>query len=54
MLLTKRNQPALQEAERASIPVIAIDSNVEDKDLIASIVESDNVAMGKMAGADTL
>ena len=46
-------KPALQEAERASIPVIAIDSNVEDKDLIASIVESDNVAMGKMA-AQTL
>ena len=46
-------KPALQEAERAGIPVIAIDSNVEDKDLIASIVESDNVAMGKMA-AETL
>ena len=40
-------KPALKEAERADIPVIAIDSNVEDKDLIASIVESDNVAMGK-------
>ena len=46
-------KPARQEAERASIPVIAIDSNVEDKDLIASIVETDNVAMGKMA-AQTL
>ena len=46
-------KPALKEAERAGIPVIAIDSNVEDKDLIASIVESDNVAMGKMA-AETL
>lgn len=41
---------ALEEADRAGIPVIAIDSNVEDKDLIATIVESDNTAMGRMAG----
>ncbi len=43
-------KPALQEAERADVPVIAIDSNVEDKDLLATLVESDNLAMGKMAG----
>lgn len=41
---------ALEEADRAEIPVIAIDSNVEDKELVATIVESDNTAMGKMAG----
>lgn len=43
-------KPALEEADRAGIPVIAIDSNVEDKDLLATLIESDNTAMGKMAG----
>ena len=43
-------KPALEEAKRADIPVIAIDSTVTDVDLIVTTIESDNVAMGRDAG----
>jgi ribose transport system substrate-binding protein len=42
-------KPALEEAKRANIPVVAIDSSVTDTDLLISTVESNNVDMGKMA-----
>jgi len=42
-------KPALVEAERAGIPVIIIDSQVADKDLIVSLIESNNVKLGRLA-----
>lgn len=43
-------EPALVECERAGIPVINIDSPVTNKDLVASIIVSDNVDAGRQAG----
>lgn len=43
-------EPALVEAERAGIPVINIDSVVTNKDLVQSIIVSDNVDAGRQAG----
>lgn len=43
-------EPALVEAERAGIPVINIDSVVTNKDLVKSIIVSDNVDAGRQAG----
>lgn len=43
-------EPALVEAERAGIPVVNIDSVVTNKDLVKSIIVSDNVDAGRQAG----
>lgn len=40
-------KPALESAERAGIPVIAVDAPVYDTDLVVSTVASDNVLAGK-------
>lgn len=41
---------ALVEAEAAGIPVIAIDTEVADAELVASTIISDNVEAGRLAG----
>lgn len=43
-------KPALKEAEEAGIPVIAIDTEVADPELVASTIVSDNVDAGRLAG----
>lgn len=43
-------KPALKEAEEAGIPVIAIDTEVADADLVACTIVSDNVDAGRLAG----
>ena len=43
-------KPALKEAEEAGIPVIAIDTQVADADLVCSTIVSDNVDAGRLAG----
>lgn len=43
-------KPALVEAEEAGIPVIAIDTEVADSELVASTIVSDNVDAGRLAG----
>ena len=42
-------KPALEEAKRAGIPVIAIDSVVTDNELVVTTIESDNTQLGRMA-----
>lgn len=46
-------KPALEEAKKAGIPVIAIDTEVADVDLVASTIVSDNTDAGRIA-AQTL
>lgn len=46
-------KPALEEAKKAGIPVIAIDTEVADADLVASTIVSDNTDAGRIA-AQTL
>lgn len=43
-------KPALVEAQEAGIPVIAIDTEVADSDLVACTIVSDNVDAGRLAG----
>ncbi len=43
-------EPALVEADRAGIPVINIDSPVANRDLVKSVIVSDNVDAGKQSG----
>lgn len=38
--------PALKECQKANIPVIAVDTPVEDMDLVAAVVASDNYQAG--------
>lgn len=46
-------KPALEEAHKAGIPVIAIDTEVADADLVTSTIVSDNTDAGRIA-AQTL
>lgn len=43
-------EPALFEARRAGIPVVNIDSPVANPSMVASIIVSDNVDLGRLAG----
>ncbi len=43
-------KPALVEAKEAGIPVIAIDTEVADSELVVSTIVSDNVDAGRLAG----
>lgn len=43
-------KPALEAAEKAGIPVIAIDTEVADSNLVASTIVSDNTDAGRIAG----
>jgi ribose transport system substrate-binding protein len=45
-------RPALEAAEEASIPVINVDSPVFDRDMVASIVTSDNYNAGVLVALD--
>lgn len=42
----ERMGPALEAAHRAHVPVITIDTNVQDSDYVASTIETDNYAAG--------
>ena len=42
-------KPALVEAKEAGIPVIAIDTEVADSELVVSTIVSDNVDAGRLA-----
>lgn len=46
----QRMGPALEAAHRAHIPVITIDTNVQDGDYVASTIETDNYAAGVSCG----
>ena len=43
----ERMGPALEAARAAHIPVITIDTNVQDSDFVASTIETDNYAAGR-------
>lgn len=43
----ERMGPALEAAHAAHIPVITIDTNVQDSDFVASTIETDNYAAGR-------
>jgi ribose transport system substrate-binding protein len=43
----RKCQPAIEKAKRAGVPVIAIDTNVEDEEHVASTVVSDNYLAGQ-------
>lgn len=43
-------EPALVEAKREGIPVINMDSPVTNRDLVACVIVSDNVDLGRLAG----
>lgn len=43
-------KPALEAADKAGIPVIAIDTRVTDEDLVACTIVSDNTDAGRIAG----
>lgn len=45
-------KPALDAAKKANIPVVNFDAQVFDKDLVNSIVVSDNFNAGKVCGED--
>ncbi|VBB09703.1 Hypothetical protein LUCI_5001 [Lucifera butyrica] len=45
-------KPALDAAQKAGIPVVNFDAQVFDKDLVNSIVASDNFNAGKVCGED--
>lgn len=47
-------KPALEKAQKAGIPVINVDSPVYDKDLVASIVSSDNYNAGVICANDMM
>lgn len=47
-------KPALETANRAGIPVINFDTAVQDKDLVASIVASDNYKAGVLVAEDMM
>lgn len=42
----ERMGPALEAARQARVPVITIDTNVQDSDYVASTIETDNYAAG--------
>ena len=43
----ERMGPALEAARAAHIPVVTIDTNVQDSDFVASTIETDNYAAGR-------
>lgn len=45
-------RPALEEAQKAGIPIINVDAPVFDTDLVASIVSSDNYKAGVLVAQD--
>ncbi len=50
----KKITPALEEAKKAGIPVIALDAKVYDQDLVASTVVSDNYEAGAACAGDLM
>jgi ribose transport system substrate-binding protein len=47
-------RPALEEAQKAGIPIINVDAPVYDTDLVASIVSSDNYKAGVLVAQDVM
>jgi len=47
-------RPALEEAQRAGIPVIVIDAPVFDSNLVLTTISSDNYGAGELIGLDLL
>ena len=50
----ERMGPALEAARAAHVPVITIDTNVQDSDYVASTIETDNYAAGVACGEHLL